>query len=70
MSSKELWKVVKPYLNKNACFNGGSIILEEGSKIISNEEKLVEIFNDHYINIVKIPQVRHQCHWEIHLTPI
>ena len=52
MSSKELWKVVKPYLNKNACISGGSIILEEKGKIISKEEDLVEIFNDHYINIV------------------
>ena len=53
MTSKKFWDTVKPILTNKGGTNGNVIILEENGKLISKEEELVEIFNDHYINIVK-----------------
>ena len=33
--------------------NSGAIILEENGELISDESKLVDIFNDFYVNIVE-----------------
>ena len=34
-------------------YDSGTIILKENGTLIKEEKKLVEIFNDHYINIVQ-----------------
>ena len=44
-------KAVKPFLTNNGCLENRDIMLRDDKKIIA-DEKLVQLFNDHYINIV------------------
>ena len=53
MTNKEFWKVMKPALTNKGVISSESIILDEKGELISDESKLVEIFNNHYINIVE-----------------
>ena len=53
MTNKEFWKVMKPALTNKGIICSDVIILEEDGQLISDESKLVEIFNKHYINIVE-----------------
>ena len=53
MTNKQFWKVMKPMLTKKGIISSDVIILEENGKQISDEAELVEIFNDHYVNIVE-----------------
>ena len=53
MNNKEFWKVMKPALTNKGFVSSDVIILEEKGKMITDESKLVEIFNNHYINIVE-----------------
>ena len=53
MTNKEFWKVMKPALTNKGIVGSDAIILEENGEIVSDESKLVEIFNNHYINIVE-----------------
>ena len=53
MTNKEFWKVMKPVLTNKGIISSDVIILEENGELISDESKLVEIFNNHYINIVE-----------------
>ena len=53
MTNKEFWKIMKPALTNKGFLGSDAIILEENGEIISDESKLVDIFNNHYINIVE-----------------
>ena len=53
LSNKEFWRVMKPALTNKGVISSDVIILEEDGELISDESKLVEIFNNHYINIVE-----------------
>ena len=53
MTNKQFWKVMKPALTNKGIISSDVIVLEENGEQISDESKLVEIFNDHYINIVE-----------------
>ena len=53
MTNKEFWKVMKPALTNKGIISSDAIILEENGELVSDESRLVEIFNDHYINIVE-----------------
>ena len=53
MTSKKFWRTVKPFLTNNVCVSNDFIDIENESKLICNEEKLVQLFNEHYINIVE-----------------
>ena len=54
MTNKDFWKLVKPALSEKNNIFGSTIILKENGKHISDENKLVQIFNHHYVNIVEI----------------
>ena len=45
MNNKEFWKVMKPALTNKGVVSLNVIILEEKGEMISDESKLVEIFN-------------------------
>ena len=52
MSNKEFWNLVKPFLSNK----GGleiDIFLVHNNAIVTDEQELTEIFNDHYINLVE-----------------
>ena len=53
MTNKDFWRVMKPALTNKGVISSDVIILEENGKLISDESELVEIFNNHYINIVE-----------------
>ena len=52
MTNKKFWKVMKPLMTNKGVLTSNAIIIEENNKLISDEKELVEIFNNHYINIV------------------
>ena len=53
MTSKKFWHTVKPFLTNNGCISNDFIGIENEGDLISNESELVELFNEHYINIVE-----------------
>ena len=53
MASKNFWRTVKPYLTNNGCISNDFIGIENDNNPICNEYELVELFNEHYINIVE-----------------
>jgi len=53
MTNKKFWKIMKPLMTNKGVLSSSAIIIEENNKLISDEEVLVDIFNDHYINIVE-----------------
>ena len=55
-TNTDFWKLVKPFLKNKGFFENVEIMLTEKDKIVTEEKKLVKIFNDHYINIVE-----HSC---------
>ena len=53
MTNKAFWKLAAPFLTNKQGSYGSAIVLKENEKIINKESELVDIFNDHYINIVE-----------------
>ena len=53
MTSKKFWHTVKPFLTNNDCTSNDFIGIENEGNLICNEQKLVQQFNEHYINIVE-----------------
>ena len=49
MKSKNFWHTVKSFLTNNDCIIG----IENEGNLIRNEQELVELFDEHYINIVE-----------------
>ena len=52
ITNKNFWKAIKPFLTNKGCLENSDIMLRDGEKMITDEKKLVQLFNDHYINIV------------------
>ena len=53
VTDKSFWKFIKPFLKNKSCHLQNDIMLIENDEIITEEKDLVEIFNEHYINIVE-----------------
>ena len=53
MTSKKFRRTVKPFLTNNSCISNEFIGIQNDGNLISNEQELVELFNEHYINIVE-----------------
>ena len=53
ITKKIFWKVIKPVLTNKGCLEKSDIKLRNDEKMITVEKKLVQLFNDHYINIVE-----------------
>ena len=53
-TNKEFWNLVKPFLTNKGSFSNDFItIKDENGNFIDDERELVEMFNNHYINIVE-----------------
>ena len=52
-SNKEFWNLVKPFLTNKGTFSNDFITIEDKDRFIDDEKELVELFNNHYINIVE-----------------
>ena len=53
VNSKLMWNKVKPFLTSKGFFTCENITIENKGKLISDNLKLTEIFNTHYIDIVE-----------------
>ena len=53
MTNKKFWRTVKPFLTNNGRIYNDFICIEIEGNLICNEQELVELFNEHYINIVE-----------------
>ena len=56
ITSKIFWKAETPILINKVCIQNKVIMLRDDKKMIIDEKKLVQLFKDHYINIVE-----HSC---------
>ena len=55
MSDKTFWKTVKLFSTNKGCMTNDYISIEKDGDIARDENVLVELFNENYINIVEIP---------------
>ena len=55
ITNKNFWKAIKPFLANKGCLEKSDSILKNDEKMITYEKKLVQFFNDHYINLVERP---------------
>ena len=53
MTSKRFWHTVKPFLTSSDCISSNFIFIENDDNLLSNEQELVALFNEHYENIVE-----------------
>ena len=53
ISNKNFWYFVKPFLTNTDFIDSTDIILKLDNEIITEKTKLVERFNNHYVNIVE-----------------
>ena len=53
-ANKESWNFIKPFLTNKGFSKNSGITLKNKREIITDEKKLVDLFNSHYINIVEI----------------
>ena len=51
--NKQFWNLVKPFLTNKSPLSSDYITIKDKEKFIDDEKKLVEIFNNYYINIVE-----------------
>ena len=54
MSNRTFWKTVKPFLTNKGCMANDCINTEKDGDIVRDKKMLVELFNEDYVNIVKI----------------
>ena len=53
LSNKEFWDLVKPFLSNKGGLISSDISLVKNDSVVTNDQELTEIFNDHYVNIVE-----------------
>ena len=53
MDNQDFWKLVKPFLSNKGGLEGSDISFVKEGEIITDNQNLATIFNDHYINIVE-----------------
>ena len=54
MTNKKFWRTAKHFLTNNGCIYNDFIRIENEGNLICNEQELVELFNEHYINTRKV----------------
>ena len=54
MSNRTFWKTMKSFLTNKSCIKNDCISAEKDGDVIKDEEVIVELFNENYINIVEI----------------
>ena len=53
VSNKAFWNTVKPFLTNKGFLTNENITIKHKDKIVTDNSKLVHLFNNHYINIVE-----------------
>ena len=53
MTSREIWKTMKPFFTNKLCLDNSGIMLKGNNKMIIDYKRLAKLFNEHYINVVE-----------------
>ena len=53
VTNRTFWKIIKPFLSNKGHLENVDIMLNDNNKIVCNDHKLVEVFNEDYINIIE-----------------
>ena len=53
MENKSFWNTVKPFITNKSTLSNNTIMLKKDDSVVTKEKEIVEIFNNHYINIVE-----------------
>ena len=53
VNNKSFWKTIRPFINNKGTHDNHDIILEENGDLVKDKEKVSEILNNFYINIVE-----------------
>ena len=53
VNNKAFWNTVKPFLTNKGFLTNETIAIENKGKIVTDESKLLNLFNSHYVNIVE-----------------
>ena len=53
ITNKEFWDLVKPFLSNKGGLTSSDISLVRNDTVITDDQELTEIFNEHYVNIVE-----------------
>ena len=57
VTNKNFWNFIRPFLVNKGLLNSSKIMLREEKKIITDTKEIVQVLNDHYINIIERPCV-------------
>ena len=52
-TNKKFWNLIKPFLTNKGTFANDLITIKKGDSFIKDENEVVNMFNEHYINIVE-----------------
>ena len=53
ISNKEFWDLLKPFLSNKGWLGNSDISLVQNDIVITNDQEVTEIFNDHYANLIE-----------------
>ena len=53
VENKKFWQTIKPLITNKSGLNNNNIMLVEKDSLITKDEEIANILNDHYINIVE-----------------
>ena len=53
VTNKNVWNFIRPFLVNKGSLNSCEIVLKKEQKIINDTKKIVQVLNDHFINIVQ-----------------
>ena len=53
VTNKNFWNFIRPFLVNKGLLNSSEIMLRKEKKIITDTKEIVQLLNDHYINIVE-----------------
>ena len=53
VTNKNVWKFARPFFLNKGSLNNPEIMTRKENKIITDTKEIVQVLNDHYINIVE-----------------
>ena len=52
-TNKNFWNFIRPFLVNKGLLNSSEIMLRKEKRIITDIKEIVQVLNDHYLNIVE-----------------
>ena len=53
VTNKNFWNFIRPFLVNKGLLNSSEIMLRKEKRIITDTKEIVQVLNDHYLNIVE-----------------